>query len=146
MLSLQDISDRLEIQDLLLRYSDAVDRHDWDAYRAVFTDDARIDYTVFGGPVGNLDEITDFLKAVMPGFVAHQHMIAPPLITLDGDKATAKTMCINPTVYRTGDGEDVFICGLWYHDKLVRTADGWRIAERTEEKSYTDRFPAARRD
>jgi hypothetical protein len=31
MLSLQEISDRLEIQDLLARYSHAVDQRDWAA-------------------------------------------------------------------------------------------------------------------
>lgn len=42
-LSLREISDRLEIEALLVRYCHAIDQRDWDAYRAVYTADAVID-------------------------------------------------------------------------------------------------------
>ena len=48
-MSLEEISDRLEIQDLLVAYSYAIDSRDWAALDDVFTPDAHIDYTVFGG-------------------------------------------------------------------------------------------------
>ena len=45
MLSLQEISDRLEIQDLVWRYSEIIDAKDFDKLREdVFTADAFIDY------------------------------------------------------------------------------------------------------
>jgi len=41
-------------------------------------------------------------------------------------------------VYEEAEGRvQVYLCGLWYHDTLVRTAAGWRISERTEEKCYS---------
>ena len=43
--SLQDLSDRQEIQELLAAYSYAIDFRDWDALDDVFTEDATIDYT-----------------------------------------------------------------------------------------------------
>jgi hypothetical protein len=36
----------------------------------------------------------------------------------------------------------VFFCGLWYVDELVRTAQGWRIRERVEEKCYFHNVPS----
>lgn len=46
--------------------------------------------------------------------------------------------CHNPMVYEEAEGRvQVYLCGLWYHDTLVRTAAGWRISERTEEKCYS---------
>ncbi len=30
----------------------------------------------------------------------------------------------------------MFFCGLWYLDRFVRTEQGWRIAGRSEEKSW----------
>jgi hypothetical protein len=143
MYTQQEISDRLEIQDLMLRYSHAVDTRDWAAFRRVFTADAFIDYRVFGGPAGNVDETVAFLEAAMPMFSHYQHMISPPMLDLDGDSATARTMCHNPMVWPAEGGDHVFVCGLWYVDKLARTAEGWRIAERVEEKCYVDNFPEA---
>ena len=53
-LSPQELSDRLEIQDLLVDYSHAIDTRDWDALDDVFTPDAFIDYSAFGGSTGDL--------------------------------------------------------------------------------------------
>jgi len=36
----------------------------------------------------------------------------------------------------------VFFIGLWYRDRLVRTSDGWRIADRYEEMAYSHNVPA----
>lgn len=52
MLSLEEISDRLEIQQLLVDYSTAIDQKRFDDLDAVFTPDAYIDYSVAGGIVG----------------------------------------------------------------------------------------------
>lgn len=144
MLSQQEISDRLEIQELMVRYSHAVDSRNWDLLDEVFTPDAVIDYTVFGGPRGSLGEIKEFLGSAMPTFIAFQHMIANSMLEIDGDTATGRTMCHNPMVLPPDDegGERVFFVGLWYLDRFVRAADGWRIAERVEEKSYTFNMPA----
>ena len=43
MLSQQELSDRFEIQDLLVAYCDAIDRRQWDALDDLFTSDAIID-------------------------------------------------------------------------------------------------------
>jgi ketosteroid isomerase-like protein len=61
VLTLQEISDRLEIQDLLARYSDAIDRHDLEALDTLFTEDAVVDYSEFGGPRGSLATVKEFL-------------------------------------------------------------------------------------
>jgi hypothetical protein len=39
VLTLQEMSDRLEIQDLLARYSHAIDTMQWDQLDALFKDD-----------------------------------------------------------------------------------------------------------
>ena len=45
MLSHQELSDRLEIQDLVFHYADLIDRRSFDELREVFTEDAHIDYS-----------------------------------------------------------------------------------------------------
>ncbi|MBC2660216.1 nuclear transport factor 2 family protein [Novosphingobium flavum] len=143
MLSLQEISDRLEIDDLLARYCHAIDSRDWDALDAVFTPDARIDYSETGGAAGSYPEIKAWLPRALERFPAYQHMIATTRLELEGDAARARTILFNPMVHRDEAGrEQVFFIGLWYRDRLVRTDAGWRIAERHEEMTYAHNVPA----
>ncbi|NKY87175.1 nuclear transport factor 2 family protein [Nocardia veterana] len=136
MLSLQEISDRLEIEDLMVRYSHAVDTRNWDLLDEIFTADAYIDYSAMGGACGGLPEIKKFLAAVMPNFPAFQHLISNSAITVDGDSATARTMCHNPMLVGEEGKQNLMLCGLWYLDTFTRVDGAWRIARRVEEKSY----------
>ncbi|MBO0855641.1 MAG: nuclear transport factor 2 family protein [Nocardia sp.] len=137
MLSLQQISDRLEIEDLMVRYSHAVDTHQWDLLDDMFTEDAYIDYSAMGGAAGDLAQIKEFLSTVLPNFLAFQHLISNSSITVDGDRATARTMCHNPMlVGETGGDQNLMLCGLWYLDTFARVDGTWKIARRVEEKSY----------
>lgn len=141
-ISVQEISDRLEINNLLIDYCTAVDNRDIDQFDVIFTADAQIDYTAMGGAKGNREEIKAYLKKVLPNFVRSQHMIANSRVWLDGDTARARTMCHNPMVLAGDDGkEHVIFYGLWYVDRLVRTAEGWRIEERVEEFGYEYNVP-----
>ncbi|WP_127784954.1 nuclear transport factor 2 family protein [Rhodococcus sp. X156] len=136
-MSLTEISDRLEIQDLLVDYCHAVDTRSWDALDDVFTTDAVIDYTEMGGTRGTVAETKKFLAEVMPLFSGFQHMISTSKVVVDGDTATGKTICHNPMLRTADDGStQVFLCGLWYRDAFVRTPAGWRIQARHEERCY----------
>jgi len=75
-------------------------------------------------------------------FKSFQHMIANTVLCLDGDRASGRTICHNPMVLERDGHEQVFVCGLWYVDDFVRTAQGWRIARRVEERCYVDGMPA----
>ena len=44
MLSLQHVSDRIEIQDLLVRHTKAIDEKDWTLLDQCFTQDAVLDH------------------------------------------------------------------------------------------------------
>lgn len=143
MLSLQEMSDRLEIQDLFARYSFAIDEREWDRLDHVFTPDALIDYSETGGAKGTFAQIKAWLPGALARFPVFQHMVATTRLDLDGDTATSRTILFNPMVHRdAAGGEQVFFIGLWYRDRLVRTAEGWRIAERYEEMAYSHNVPA----
>ena len=133
-----DVVDRLAISDLIARYAVAVDSRDYDALDALFTVDARIDFTAFGGPLGSPAEIKEFLGANLGIFSRTQHMMGLPVITVDGDQATSRTPCNNPMVLTDADGSTkVWLIGLWYDDSLVRTQDGWRFSARRQERCYS---------
>lgn len=132
----QALSDRAEISDLIVRYTRALDNHQWDEFDSIFTEDAHIDYTVFGGTAGDLVATKKFLVESMTIFTKTQHMLGLPEITLDGDQATSVTPCHNPMLLGQGKEAKVMVCSLWYHHRLVRTAEGWRIAELREERNF----------
>jgi 3-phenylpropionate/cinnamic acid dioxygenase small subunit len=140
-MSPQQLSDRFEIQDLIVDYAHAIDTKNWDALDDVFTADAFIDYSVMGGAKGSLPEIKEFLAAAMPMFPHTQHLVANMQVRLDGDRAAGRIMCHNPQVMEIDGRRKIFFLGLWYVDKYRRTAAGWRIEERVEEKGWAYNLP-----
>jgi len=131
-LSAQEISDRLEIDQLLIRYCHAIDERDWDTYRSVYTEDAVID-DIGAGPGNTVEAMVDFLVTALEEVVLIQHAISTSLVEIDGDTARAKTVCHCPVVLPAAVGHtQMFFQGLWYDDELVRTPTGWKIAKRTE--------------
>ena len=142
MLSLQEISDRLEIQQLMTAYSNAIDRRDFDRLDEVFIPDAYIDYRAMGGIDGRYPQVKQWLKPALAHFPRYYHMIGNTEITLAGDTAEALTVCFNPmNTPLPGGGSQVMFLGHWYRDKLVRTAGGWRIRERVEEGCFQHNVP-----
>ena len=135
MLSLEEISDRLEIQQLLVDYSTAIDNRRFDDLDTVFTEDAYIDYRAMGGIDGRYPEVKAWLAEVLPNFPAYSHMLGNLSITFSGDTASSRVICFNPMVL-DGDQKQVLFCGLWYDDEFLRTPQGWRLTRRVETKCF----------
>ena len=142
-MDIQEISDRLEINNLLIDYCSAVDAKTFADFDRIFTAEAVIDYTALGGIRGSVAEIKEYLGRVMPHFGATQHLIANSRVWVEGDTARARTMCPNPMeIPLPGSGTQMAFYGLWYVDRLVRTPEGWRIAERVGMRRYDRSAPA----
>ena len=143
MMTLGEISDRLEIQQLMVIYSNAIDAGDYDRLDAVFTADAYIDYRAMGGIDGRYPQVKAWLGPALKYFPRYYHLVANTEIVLTGDAATSRTACFNPMeVSLPEGGHQVMFLGLWYLDKLTRTPEGWRISERVEEACYQHNVPA----
>lgn len=145
MLSQQELSDRFEIQDLVFHYAHLIDSKQIDQLRTdIFTPDVYIDYSVFGGSVGDLEATITFLKASLTNelFPNSQHLNANVQVQLQGDKATGRVMCFNPMEMALPDAKKhTFFLGLWYVDEYRRTDKGWRISRREEVKSWVFNTP-----
>jgi hypothetical protein len=135
MLSLAEISDRFEIQQLLIDYSTAIDTRQFDDLDHVFTADAYIDYRAMGGIDGRFPEVKAWLAQVLPNFRAYAHMLGNFDVRIDGDTASSRTICFNPMVLG-GEQNQILYCGLWYDDEFIRTAEGWRMSRRVETKCF----------
>ncbi len=138
-MSLREVSDRIAINDLLTRYTVAIDQKDWSLLDTCFTPDAQVDYTTSGGTKGVYPEVRAWLEKALAIFPITMHFISNSTVELDGDRATARTYVINPMVFVNPDGtQHIFTVGAYYNDKLVCSDDGWRIAERFEEQAYLE--------
>lgn len=140
----QRISDELEIAALLHTYARAVDTKDWDLYRSVFTQDARIDYSadVFQG---SLDEAIGFFAGGFSALVEmSMHYITNIEADIDGDTAAVRAMFYNPTQIKGLAALSTF--GGYYHHDLVRTPDGWRSRHLREQMVWTANSPRTGQD
>jgi ketosteroid isomerase-like protein len=132
---ISEISDRLEIQDVLVRYTRAIDTGDWDRLDTVFTPDAAIDYTESGGIADAFPVIKPWLAEMLPAFFPKRmHTLGQFEISVAGDEATCSAYFHNPMPMSDGKGgEKIVELGGIYHHTLTRTADGWRSRKLHEE-------------
>jgi hypothetical protein len=114
----QEMSDLLEIQQLVARYMSFTARKEKDRWLEVFTADGV--YTAFGNPY-TVEDFPALLKSAPPG----QYIGNVPVLEFHGDIAN-------------GAQHFVFIDQIthdmrlgWYNDEYRRTPDGWRIHRRS---------------
>jgi hypothetical protein len=130
---LRAAEDKLEILNLLNSYGPLVDSGEAEAAARLWV--AGGGYNFSGGMSGGSRlEAPDQLEAMYRseghmGLVnaGASHLTATPKITVDGDEATA--LAYSFVVLKEGE-RWILWRGAINHWKLVRTAEGWRIAER----------------
>jgi hypothetical protein len=134
LVDLQEISDRIEIENVIIRYTRAIDTGEWDKLDTVFTADAQIDYTESGGITETFDKVKPWLAEMLPAFFpARMHTLGQVDIAIDGDTATASAYFHNPMPTGEGESAKVVEVGGLYHHEMVRTAEGWRSRKLHEE-------------
>jgi hypothetical protein len=87
-----------------------------------------------------------FVADAFTMFAGTQHLTTQTLLRFsdDGNTAHGKSACHNPMVFAGDPEPKMMVIGLWYVDTFVRTADGWRFQERTEEQLYSSIVPKVR--
>jgi hypothetical protein len=139
------VVDRLDIQDVIYRWTRAVDRRDWDLVRAVFHPDGYDDHGMFRGGV---DGLIAWLKERHESISQSIHHVGNILIEFAGpDKAVVESYCVAYQRYPdTGDhkvrkaifgdqvgslpGEIDMVAPGRYIDIVERRDGRWRILKR----------------
>jgi hypothetical protein len=119
----------LEIQDALARNARGVDRLDRDVLLSSYHPGARDNHGSFDGPAEQLAEW--IIRRHAGAILCCSHFLAPPLLRIEGDRATAETY--NTVFYRTEGPKgpaDMVAFGR-YADEIERRDGAWRIASRT---------------
>jgi hypothetical protein len=121
--------DVIAIANVINLYALAVDTRQWDLFDRVFTSDVRTD---FGGAAKwqDLSSLKRDFAAIHSPFRATQHTTTNHQVAVNGEAANAISYVHGRFVREVTDGADMFESCGWYDDKLLRTAAGWRIADR----------------
>jgi 3-phenylpropionate/cinnamic acid dioxygenase small subunit len=137
--ALRAIQDRLEIEDLLHLYAEMVDRREWAKMDRIFALEATIDYTSTGGQKGPFRETLAWLDRALESWPINLHVVSNAIIEIDGDNATSRCYFHAPMARQSPEGGQYVITNAGrYVDRLLRTADGWRIVERVCEQTIMD--------
>jgi hypothetical protein len=127
--------DKLEILDLISRFSHAFDGGDAGAFTAVFTEDG-----VFSERMGGQEFVRGRGREELKAFATHEleqrgsnqprhHVRNTVFIEQTADRAVTRTYFLATNV--SGDGKLATVTGTGiYEDESVRTAEGWRIRNR----------------
>lgn len=113
-----ELSDIVEIEQLLARYAVGMTQDDVESVMAVFTPDGS--YRAFGDTY----PLADF-PALVAAAPKGLFLVGTPAIDLDGDSATGRQpLCfVEQTTHDQRIG--------WYTDTYRRTEHGWRLATRS---------------
>jgi hypothetical protein len=113
-----ELSDIVEIEQLLARYAVGMTKDDVESVMAVFTPDGT--YRAFGDTY-SLADFPTLVAAAPKGLF----LVGTPAIDLDGDTATGQ----QPLCFVEQTTHDMRIG--YYTDTYRRTEDGWRLAARS---------------
>jgi hypothetical protein len=123
---LQELRDRLAIQDVLARYSRGVDRLDRELLLSVYHPDAIDDHGVF---IGTPEEFADWAIAMhSQSHLSHQHCVLNHTCDLDGDVAHTETYYMFLAMNRSG-APTASSSGR-YIDRFEKRNGRWAIAAR----------------
>jgi len=130
-----DFADWLAIANLKAAYCRLLDAKDWEGWGQLFTEDFELDVTGSGGDVmkGRDAVVASVRGSIDEARTAHQ--VHFPEITIDGDEASAIWPMQDRVVW--GGGRALTGYGH-YHERYVRTAEGWRIAAQRLTRLHMD--------
>ncbi len=132
-------SDRSSIIDVAVRYTWALDTRSFEDLRNVFTPDATANLR--GVECDGVDQIISRIAGSITRLDHTQHLVGNHLVTVDGDVGTHRCQLQGQHVLAGCEGGDNYIVAGFYDDRVVRTADGWRIAHRTMQQTWADGNP-----
>ena len=121
--TVNDYLDRQAVADVLVRYGSSLDECDWDRLATCFVPE--VTSVLAGGPLlEGYEALAEAVRTALSVYDRTQHHIADLEAEIEGDTASLRANLIATHVT---DGK-TFVVGGVYREKLVRTADGWRLS------------------
>jgi hypothetical protein len=133
------MADREDIIDLAVRYTWALDTKNVEDLRDVFTAEATA--MLRGVACNGVDEIIARIGGSILRLDRTQHLVGNHQVIVDGDSGTHRCHLQSQHVREGVEGGDNFIVGGYYEDRVVRTPEGWRIAHRLMQQTWSEGNP-----
>ncbi|MEW4467897.1 nuclear transport factor 2 family protein [Parasphingorhabdus sp. JC815] len=129
-----DLVDRANITDHILKYATGIDQHQWDLYRSIYADEATLDFSSWSGTPASTMPADDWVagvRATLEPFDATQHVLTNFVLDVNGDSATCTCyMSAHHHLVVDGDRQMHSIGGYYVHE-LGRVKNGWLIHKTT---------------
>lgn len=140
---MQDLQDRYDIGQVIIRYATSVDQRDLDRYATCFTPDVEVRGFGGGQVFTDRDVYVEWVKGALSRFSDTHHQITNTEITIDGDRAHMRSY-VQATHVMADDENMLLILWAIYDDKLVRGSDGWVITHHEIERLIAPRLVPGR--
>ena len=134
------MSDRDDIIDLAIAYTWALDTKNVEGLRQVFLPNATA--MLRGVECDGVDAIIARIGGAILRLDHTQHFVGNHQVEVEGDVATHRCQLQSQHVAAGTEGGDNYIVGGYYEDRLERTPDGWRIAHRLMQQTWTEGNPS----
>ena len=122
--------DKAQISDVLIRYATGIDSKDWALFRTCWADEVHVDYAEVG-TFTDPDAFTALMEQLHGSMGPTYHRLSNFAIDVDGDEATVRSYVHAVLLLTPGDPDNWIDVVGHYQDVFVRTADGWRIRDRS---------------
>ncbi|MEV5177164.1 nuclear transport factor 2 family protein [Streptomyces flaveolus] len=146
--TLQELSDRIAIRELVDAYSHHADRRDPARQAALFTKTAHL--TIYSGdpatssPGLELNGRTELENAFesLNNYTATTHLNGQSTIHVDGDRATGETYCLAHHLSEQEGERILMVMAIRYFDVFVRVDGTWQFDDRSLIIDWVDSRPS----
>lgn len=140
MKNMQEISDSIEIAEVIQLYGKALDEKRFDLLDKVFTKDAKLVY-LLGEDLYRftMEDGVEFYKSFLQKCYWTCHLISIPVIEFRNDGAHSSSRVTATHIQIRDDGSrNAWIVSGAYEDEFVRELGGWRISRRVANAPYVE--------
>ena len=134
--ALQAVIDRLQVEDVILKYASSIDFKDYPALRSTLADDVVAQYGP-ATPIEGGDTLVSWIEEMGADRLWQHHLLNVYHVDVDGDVARA---LVYHTSHSASESEpdDVLVIVARYKDTLRRVDGSWKIADKRMELCWME--------
>ena len=123
-----NVTDRIQIIELINHFGMAIDLRDWESFQNLFAKSVEFDYSSIGEVAATLHpaDIANTARSDLGGFQTTQHVITNHLVQVQDNNATCQAH-VRAMHFLPNEGESTLEMGGYYTAKLIRIEDNWKI-------------------